>query len=291
MMYSFQKRLLFVAGFVLSFPLISSADSLQDAIQAQRQRQQMLQQQAIAQQMIAQKQAVAQQQQQLIIQAQQKAIQQQRAAVQQQQVQQVKAYQQRALQQQQAYNQAVEQKVAQEVATRQLVQQQMYNQSVQQRALQEAADQAKANLISSQTALAQAQTQTQSQTFSPSSRSSQIADEVTDLEHIWQELDISSEIWPKMMDREPKELTINRFIESYRQSGIYIRKPAAQYVDIIDSMMSGGSSPMMKAPFKDVLKIAAIVEYDFDNGIDKDQMALKILGQQGFEANKKRLGR
>ena len=36
------------------------------------------------------------------------------------------------------------------------------------------------------------------------------------------------------------------------------------------------------------MQILAIVDYDFDNGMDKDDLARKVLGEAGFEANKKR---
>ena len=45
---------------------------------------------------------------------------------------------------------------------------------------------------------------------------------------------------------------------------------------------------MLDRPFGELLQIAAIVDYDFDNGMDKDELARKVLGEAGFEANKKR---
>jgi hypothetical protein len=37
------------------------------------------------------------------------------------------------------------------------------------------------------------------------------------------------------------------------------------------------------------LQILAITEYDFDNGMDKDALAKQVLGEAGYEENKKRI--
>ena len=42
-------------------------------------------------------------------------------------------------------------------------------------------------------------------------------------------------------------------------------------------------------PFEQLLQTVAVVEYDFDNGQDKDAMAKKVLGEQGYLKNKQRL--
>ena len=45
----------------------------------------------------------------------------------------------------------------------------------------------------------------------------------------------------------------------------------------------------LDAPFMNVLSYAAIVEYDFDNGEDKDALARKVLGEEQFTSNRRRL--
>lgn len=278
-------KIFFVILLPLAIPLLAySGENLEGAMRAQQQRQQMLQQQAVARQVAQQRAAIVQQQQRMI-QERQQTLQQQayQQAVQQKQM----IQQQRAIQNQ-AYNKAYQQKVAQEIFKKQTVQQLAYEQAVQQRNQQAAYVQsAKEQLLASQAALQSGAAQYSPPAYHPSAE----ADQVSDLEHIWKDLEISTEIWPLIMDREPKELTVERFIEAYRKNGIAIRKPASTYIDIIDSMTSEPGSPMLKTPFKDVLKVAAIIEYDFDNGLDKDQMALKVLGEKSFESNKKRLGR
>lgn len=114
-------------------------------------------------------------------------------------------------------------------------------------------------------------------------------DDVVTIEQIWEELEISSEVWPLMLDDQPKAMTVSRYVDWYAQQGINIRKPPLYYVRIIDSM-SQQNPEMLNSPFKDLLKIVAILDYDFDNGQDNDAMALRILGEEGYWKNKERLG-
>jgi len=69
-----------------------------------------------------------------------------------------------------------------------------------------------------------------------------------------------------------------------------IRKPASNYVDIIDALVQNNPDIVYNS-FKDIMKIVAIIEYDFDNGQDQDILARKILGEQAYQQNKKRLGK
>ena len=93
-----------------------------------------------------------------------------------------------------------------------------------------------------------------------------------------------------MIDDAAKEVTIKKFIEDYALQRIYIRYSAYSYIEILDRMFKENAD-LLNRPFKDVLMIAAILEYDFDNGQDKDALALTILGNQNaVDANKYRLG-
>jgi len=105
---------------------------------------------------------------------------------------------------------------------------------------------------------------------------------------IWEAFETSSEAWSLMIDRQPKEVTVARYINIYKNQGVTIRRPVAHYVDMIDGM-SRGSPDMLKQPFQNILRFVAVMEYDFDNGQNKDEMALKALGQKSFEENKKRV--
>jgi len=55
--------------------------------------------------------------------------------------------------------------------------------------------------------------------------------------------------------------------------------------------MSQDNPELLNNPLKDILKIAAIIEYDFNNGTNKDLMAKKVLGEAAYKKNKNRLGR
>jgi hypothetical protein len=114
--------------------------------------------------------------------------------------------------------------------------------------------------------------------------------EVVDIVEVWRSMQKSSEAWALMMDMDPKLSIIAKQIDDFRQEGIRIEKSPLHYLEVIDSM-SAQNPVMLKNSFKDVMMVVAIVEYDFDNGINKDILAYKILGsQEAVEQNKKRLG-
>jgi len=115
------------------------------------------------------------------------------------------------------------------------------------------------------------------------------ASEILTLEDVWDELQFTSEIWADMIDFEPKVTTVEKFIEDFKMEGATIRKPAIYYVKVIDQMIEG-SPAMLKRPFKDVVRFVAIVEYDYDNGNDRDTMARKLLGEESYQNNRRRLG-
>lgn len=116
-----------------------------------------------------------------------------------------------------------------------------------------------------------------------------VASEEVNMEQIWKELEISSEVWMYIMDPKPKEITIQRYIDWYAKQGIKIKRPASFYVSAIDSMASQNEA-LLKNSFKDVFMIVAVLEYDFDNGQDRDALARQILGEPLYSQNRKRLG-
>lgn len=115
------------------------------------------------------------------------------------------------------------------------------------------------------------------------------AEQISDLRSIWRELEITSEVWPLIMDNEPKRVTVDNYIKLYAQKGVIIRKSAQHYVDMIDEM-SFKNPEMLKNPFYELLRFAAIVEYDFDNGVNPDAMAKELLGDNIYRSNRQRLG-
>ena len=119
-------------------------------------------------------------------------------------------------------------------------------------------------------------------------QSDEMVEEV-DIKDLWKAFEKSSEAWSLIMDPQVKVYTVAKYIETYHQKKISIKKSPVEYVRLIDDM-SRNNPDMLKNPFERILMIVAIIEYDFENGQDKNQMALQILGQQGFLANKQRLG-
>jgi hypothetical protein len=113
-------------------------------------------------------------------------------------------------------------------------------------------------------------------------------DTVVDIQDLWKALDVSSEAWAQIVDREIKVLTVSEYIDRFRKMKIKISRPPGYYVGLIDALgeqMTG----FLSAPFTNVLSYAAIVEYDFDNGTNKDELARQILGSGQFESNRKRV--
>ena len=114
--------------------------------------------------------------------------------------------------------------------------------------------------------------------------------DVVDINDLIASFETSSQAWPLIIDQEAKSVVISAYIDQYRKQGIGINKSSDYYAELIDAMTQQ-SADMLNQPLKQVLKILAILEYDFNNGQNKDDLALKILGnQQAVMQNKKRLG-
>ncbi len=115
----------------------------------------------------------------------------------------------------------------------------------------------------------------------------EVVDEV-DLSQIVEALQSSSQPWELIIRQQDKEAVVQEFIRNYQQEGIVIHKPAAFYATFINEMSKGGAE-MLNLPFPRLLQVVAVMEYDFDNGQDKDLLAQKILGAKLYENNRKRL--
>ena len=115
----------------------------------------------------------------------------------------------------------------------------------------------------------------------------EVKDEV-DLNQIVEALQSSSQAWDLIIGRQNKEIVAQAFIDRYKQQGVIIQKPAGYYANFIDEMAKN-SPEMLAMPFDRVLQVVAVMEYDFDNGQNKDALAQKILGQAFYEKNKQRL--
>lgn len=111
-----------------------------------------------------------------------------------------------------------------------------------------------------------------------------------DFTDVIQDLLKTSRAWTLMVDAEAKETVVEYFLKDFRGKGVEVRKPAWYYVNLIDAMAQD-SPEMLAQPFDRVLQVVAIIEYDFDNGQDKDTLAYQILGsKQAVIQNRQRLG-
>jgi len=114
----------------------------------------------------------------------------------------------------------------------------------------------------------------------------QVKDTV-DLAEVWKKLDVKSTIWTALVDDQSKVLTVAEYIDRFQKQGVKITAPPLHYVQMIDQITTQNPG-MLNRPFGDLVQMVAIVEYDFDNGMNKDELAKKVLGEAGYEANKQR---
>lgn len=115
-----------------------------------------------------------------------------------------------------------------------------------------------------------------------------VSEDDADLDQIVEVLKISSQSWALIIRKADKAVVVDEFIKQYQDQGVTIQKPAEFYVNFIDQMAEG-SPEMLDMPFERVLQVVSVMEYDFDNGQNKDMLAQRILGTQVYEKNKKRL--
>jgi len=97
-----------------------------------------------------------------------------------------------------------------------------------------------------------------------------------------------SSVWLQIIDWPVKELIVQDYIELYRAQGVIIRKSPQHYAKLIEAM-SRDDTQFLRQPFDRVMMVVAVMEYDFDNGQDKDHMAHRILGDEGYRQNRQRL--
>jgi len=89
----------------------------------------------------------------------------------------------------------------------------------------------------------------------------------------------ASSMWLWMhMDRDNKITTINELRERFlRLEGATIREPAEYYVQKVDEVVA--DDPQAKNyHLKIVFRTLAVMSYDFDEGIDKEETAKRYLG-------------
>jgi hypothetical protein len=114
-------------------------------------------------------------------------------------------------------------------------------------------------------------------------------EQVSDIQEVLSSLEHSSRIWPLIADKEPKAFIVNEYIGRFRAQGAVLRLPPEHYVDLIDAM-TAQDPQALDLPFAQIMQVVAVLEYDFDNGQNKDTLAQQILGREAFIANRERLG-
>jgi hypothetical protein len=105
-------------------------------------------------------------------------------------------------------------------------------------------------------------------------------------ELVMNELMRSSEKW-NGLDQTIKVRAVEGFLLLLKtQEKANIQKPADYYVGRLDEMLQ--QNPRAAQNIPTLLKMMAVMDYDFDNGQDKEQLAKDYLGKL-YEANKARL--
>ncbi len=128
----------------------------------------------------------------------------------------------------------------------------------------------------------------QAQQQQAASATAEVADTV-DIEQIWTRMETTSDAWPLMIDFEAKALTVAHFIDRFTQQGIQVRNPPEYYVQMIDDM-SVNSPELLTNSFDKVLTLVTVLEYDYDNGENPDELAKRFLGPTQYQENRRRLG-
>lgn len=88
-----------------------------------------------------------------------------------------------------------------------------------------------------------------------------------------------------------KIASLDAMIRLFRErENAAILKSPEEYVQKIDTMLSSNTS-MKALNLPTLIKIAAVMEYDFYNGQEKETLAQQVLGPQLYQENKARLAR
>ena len=116
------------------------------------------------------------------------------------------------------------------------------------------------------------------------------AQDVADIKDVINALSQSARDWTLIIDKPAKDAVVSFFIAQFQNQRTIIRKPASYYASMIDTMAQTQPA-MLNLPLPNILEILAVVDYDFDNGQNKDAMAMKILKtQDAVMKNRQRLG-
>lgn len=111
-----------------------------------------------------------------------------------------------------------------------------------------------------------------------------------EIQNIVTQLTSKAEIWVTLK-RADKVAATEMMIKLFQdRENVAILKSPEFYVNKVDSIIAT-NPPMITLTLPTILKISAVMEYDFYNGQDKDELAKQVLGATLYEQNKVRLGR
>jgi len=98
----------------------------------------------------------------------------------------------------------------------------------------------------------------------------------------------TGESWLKLSD-EKKMAVVSSFISRVENKGVVISKDPALYCERMDDFFAKHPD-LRKEPAGKILKTLIIMEYDWtEKGVDKEALAKKWLGEDLYNANRKRL--
>jgi hypothetical protein len=103
---------------------------------------------------------------------------------------------------------------------------------------------------------------------------------------VMNELMQSTEKWSEVESAYKKQAVLT-VIQLFKQNqSATISKPADFYVARVDQLTEQEVGAGRALP--DLIRFAAVMEYDYDVGLDQDELAKKMLGPQLYELNRQR---
>ena len=110
------------------------------------------------------------------------------------------------------------------------------------------------------------------------------------IQTIFAQLNINTQGWLGLANGD-KVASIDAMIKLFQErQNTAITKSPEEYAQKIDGMLTANEN-MKTLTLPTLIKIAAVMEYDFYNGQDKEALAQEVLGPQLYQQNKVRLGR
>ena len=94
--------------------------------------------------------------------------------------------------------------------------------------------------------------------------------------------------WSKINNLSMKDDIVKYYMSGYEKNGVTIKNTPSFYVNMIDTLIKQNPA-ITNMPLHTIVQTVCIIEYDFDNGQDKDMLAKKVLGEDSWKSNLARL--